>query len=104
MMGVNAPALVVVDDDERALDRTAEELRRRYAVDYRVVADRSPEAALAELERMATDGEDVAVVLADQWMDGLTGAELLGRVQRLHPNAKRGLLVDWGAWGDARTA
>src|SRR5205085_8478685 len=25
-------------------------------------------------------------------------------LQRLHPNAKRGLLVDWGAWGDARTA
>jgi thioredoxin reductase (NADPH) len=97
------PALVVVDDDERALQRTAEELRRRYASDYRVVAERSPEAALAELEQLAAAGKDVAVVLADQWMDGLTGAELLGRVPRLHPNAKRGLLVDWGAWGDART-
>jgi thioredoxin reductase (NADPH) len=103
-MEANAPALVVVDDDERALDRTAGELRRRYAADYRIVANHSPEAAFAELERMATDGEEVAVVLADQWMDGLTGAELLGRVQRLHPNARRGLLVDWGAWGDARTS
>jgi thioredoxin reductase (NADPH) len=35
---------------------------------------------------------------------GLSGTELLGCVQRLHPNAKRGLLVDWGAWADARTA
>jgi thioredoxin reductase (NADPH) len=103
-MEANAPALVVVDDDERALERTGDELRRRYAADYRVVTDRSPEAALAELEQMATDGEDVAVVLADQWMDGLTGVELLSRVQQLHPNAKRGLLVEWGAWGDARTA
>src|SRR5690349_5292493 len=71
-MEANAPALVVVDDDERALDRTGEELRRRYAADYRIVTDRSPEAALAELEQMAANGEDVAVVLADQWMDGLT--------------------------------
>ena len=102
-MDTDAPALVVVDDDERALDRTAEELGRRYAADYRIVACRSPEAALAELERMAADGEEVAVVLADQWMEGLTGSDLLGRLQRLHPNAKRGLLVDWGAWGDART-
>jgi thioredoxin reductase (NADPH) len=103
-MQANAPALVVVDDEVRALGRTAEELRRRYAADYRIVEHRSPETALAELERMAADREDVAVVLADQWMDGLTGTELLGRVQRLHPNAKRGLLVDWGAWGDARSA
>ena len=103
-MDADAPALVVVDDDARALDRTAEELRRRYAADYRIVAHRSPEAALAELERMAADCEEVAVVLADQWMEGLTGSDLLGRLQRLHPNAKRGLLVDWGAWGDARTA
>jgi thioredoxin reductase (NADPH) len=103
-MDTEAPALVVVDDDERALDRTAEELRRRYAADYRIVAERSPHAALAELERMAADRESVAVVLADQWMEGLTGAELLGRLHRLHPSAKRGLLVDWGAWGDARTA
>ena len=85
-----APALIVVDDDEVALERTAEELRRRYAADYRIVAEHSADTALAELERMAVAGEDVALVLADQWMPALTGAELLGRLQRLHPNTKPG--------------
>jgi thioredoxin reductase (NADPH) len=43
-------------------------------------------------------------VLADQWMPELTGAELLGRVSGLHPEAKRVLLVGWGDWGDEPTA
>ena len=103
-MEADAPALFVVDGDDDALDRTSEQLRRRFAADYRIVAARSAEAALADLERMAAEGEEVAVVLADQWLEGQSGTELLGRVQRLHPTAKRGLLVDWGAWADARTA
>jgi thioredoxin reductase (NADPH) len=40
----------------------------------------------------------VALVLADQEMAELPGAELLARVRRLHPPAKRGLLVHWGDW------
>lgn len=98
------PLLVAVVDDEAALARTEEELRRRYGADYRIVCERAPLAALRELEAAAASGEDVAVVLADQWMPDLTGEELLARVRRLHPDAKRGLLVDWGAWGDPPTA
>ncbi len=98
------PALVAVDDDAAALARIEDELRRRYAADYRVVCERSPVDALALLEAMSEAGEDVAVVLADQWMPEVTGRELLARVRRLHPHAKRGLLVDWGAWGDRPTA
>jgi thioredoxin reductase (NADPH) len=43
-------------------------------------------------------------VLADQWLVDLEGSALLDRVRDLHPHAKRALLVDWGAWGDPRTA
>ena len=39
-------------------------------------------------------------MLAGQWLDGTTGSELLGEVRRLHPHAKRGLLIAWGDWGD----
>ena len=53
---------------------------------------------------MQQAGDRVAVVLADQWMPGLTGPELLGRVPDLHPQAKRALLVGWGDWGDEPTA
>ena len=43
-------------------------------------------------------------MLADQWMPDLTGEELLARSKVLHPEAKRALLVDFGAWGERETA
>lgn len=96
--------LLAVDDDPAALERTAGELRRRYGSDYRVIAADDPAQALSELEAMRVREDAVAVVLADQWMPGRTGAELLARTAQLHPHAKRGLLVDWGAWADRATA
>jgi thioredoxin reductase (NADPH) len=38
-------------------------------------------------------GEEVAVVLSDQWMPGMSGTEFLTRARRLYPTAKRALLV-----------
>jgi thioredoxin reductase (NADPH) len=35
-------------------------------------------------------------VLADQWLPGATGAELLARVRQLHPAVRRALLISWG--------
>lgn len=96
--------LLAVDDDPSALERIARELERRYGDDYRVLCERSADAALAELERMRDTGEGVAVVLADQWMPEATGSDLLARVRQLHPQAKRGLLIEWGDWGDRPTA
>jgi thioredoxin reductase (NADPH) len=97
--------LLAVDDDAAALGRVAQELRRRYESDYRVVCERSPATALSALEAMRKSRHDVAVVLADQWLgEGLTGTEFLARVHPLYPDAKRALLVDWGAWGDRQTA
>jgi thioredoxin reductase (NADPH) len=98
------PVLFAVDDDREALARVVGELSRRYGDDYRVAAARSADAALAELEEMRDSGQPVAVVLADQWIDGDTGSEVLARVRALHPQAKRALLIDWGAWGDPATA
>ena len=34
---------------------------------------------------------------------GITGSELLDQAGRLHPHAKRGLLIAWGDWGDRAT-
>ena len=103
-MDADQPSLVVVDGDERELTRTAAELRRRYGSDYRIVAERSASVALGRLEAMVAASEPVAVVLADQWLPDLTGEEFLARVRDLHPHAKRGLLVPWGAWADPPTA
>jgi thioredoxin reductase (NADPH) len=97
-------ALLVVEDESapRALIRG--ELQRRYGGDYVVSCEGSALAALAKLERWRAAGEPVALVLSDQWMPDLTGEEFLARVKALFPDAKRALLVDFGAWGDRKTA
>jgi thioredoxin reductase (NADPH) len=98
------PVLLAADDDPAALERIERELTRRYASDYEIVCEPSAPRARARLERLRAAGADVALVLADQWMPDTTGSELLAKVRRLHPLAKRGLLIEWGAWGDRPTA
>jgi thioredoxin reductase (NADPH) len=98
------PVLLAVEEDPDALARVEQQLSRRYGGDYSVRAAASPEAALAAMEEMRAAGEQLALVLADHWLSGTTGAELLARVKALHPGAKRGLLIEWGAWGDSATA
>ena len=102
---MGTPVLLAVDSDERSLGRIESELRGRYAVDYRVIAEVSAAGALTTLRALRDKGEAVAVVLCDHWLPGETnGAELLAEARVLHPGVKRGLLIEWGAWGDRDTA
>ncbi len=96
--------LLAVEGDAAELERLDRELARRYAGDYRIICERSPGRALQTLEEAKRECDDVALVLAAQWMDELTGAELLAEVRQTHPTAKRALLIDWGGWGDRDTA
>src|SRR3712207_3842315 len=98
------PIMLVVEDESDARARIRGELERRYGSDYRVTCERSALGALAKLERWRAAGDPVALVLADQWMPDLTGEEFLARAKRLYPDAKRALLVNFGAWGDRETA
>ncbi len=98
-----APVLLAVDADSALVDVEGE-LRDRYANSYRVICTPSRDEALAILTRLSDAGEEVALVLAGQRLSETTGGELLERVHRLHPHAKRGLLVAWGEWGHQPTA
>jgi thioredoxin reductase (NADPH) len=98
------PVILAVDDEPEPLARIAEELTRRYGADYRVVCAGSGEEAATLLEDLRAGGSEVAVVLADQWLPGRTGADLLAHVGTVHRQAKRGLLIRWGDWADRRTA
>ena len=84
--------LLAVDDDPNALDRIEHELRQRYGSYYRVACEDSPEAGMRTLRELRAAGEDVAVVLADQWMPGMTGVEFLTHTRQLYPGAKRSCL------------
>ncbi|MDF2091169.1 FAD-dependent oxidoreductase [Knoellia sp. 3-2P3] len=98
------PLLLAVDADPEALSRIEAHLQRRFGADFRVRGEQTAAAALAQLEAARERGDPVATVLADQWLPDLPGAELLGRVRTMHPDARRALLVPWGAWSDRPTA
>jgi thioredoxin reductase (NADPH) len=98
------PVLVAVDDEADALGRIRHELRR-YEGSYTVVCESSPANAVSTLESLQQSGHEVALILSDQWMgEDLTGSEFLAGVRTTSPDAKRALLIDWGAWGDRQTA
>ncbi len=98
------PVILAVDDEPEALARIADELTRRFGADYRILCAGSGEAAVAILEDLRAEHAEVAVVLADQWLPGVSGTDLLAHVGDVHPEAKRGLLIRWGDWADRSTA
>jgi len=101
---VATPILFAVDENERLLRDIERELVDRYSRSYRIVCACSAGEAMAELRALKEAGEDVALVLAAQGCGEMRGAELLGRVRDLHDHAQRGLLIEWGSWGEAGTA
>ncbi len=87
--GGGLPVLFVVVRDRRALAVLVADLSRRFGHDFAVCGERGPRAAIATLERMAADGERVALMLVEG-----TAEQVLPRAHELHPRAKRVLLVD----------
>ena len=96
--------LLAVDEDGEALARIERELVRRYGIDYDVVVRGSSASARESLRELKARQVEVAVVLADHALSGVSGAELLAEVNELYPIAKRALLIDWGAWADPAAA
>ena len=92
------PIIMVVADQQPLLDGLAGDLERRFGGGYRILAERSPAAALATLERLAAEPDPVALVIAAREMAALDGLALLARAQELHPSAKRVLLEHRGEW------
>lgn len=100
---MSSPVLFVVDSPEDSLRAVERELADRYERSYRVVCARSVPEAEAELACLAANGEDVALVLAGESVEGGSGAELLAGVHEHHPQAQRGLLIDYDSWGTGPT-
>jgi thioredoxin reductase (NADPH) len=92
------PIILVVADHQPLLDGLAGDLERRFGGGYRILAERSPAAALATMERLATDPDPVALVIAARRMQDQDGLALLLRAHELLPSAKRVLLEHRGEW------
>jgi thioredoxin reductase (NADPH) len=99
----NKPVIMIVDDEPAPLAAMHEDLERRYGGDYRVVSHATPTSALEELEAIKAGGGQVALLIADQWMAGMTGVEFLQRAHEMHRSAQRALLVAWGDQSAAPT-
>jgi CheY-like chemotaxis protein len=69
---------------------------QRLALGDSWVASPSAEDALTRLAELLAQGSRVPLILADQWMPGVTGIEFLARATELDPTARRGLLISWG--------
>jgi thioredoxin reductase (NADPH) len=67
-----------------------------YGSYYRVACEDSPESGMRTLQALRAADKEVAVVLADQWMPGMTGVEFLTHTRPLYPGAKRALLFERG--------
>jgi thioredoxin reductase (NADPH) len=99
---VKQPVIFVVDDDPTARALTQRLLERRFGADYRIVAADDAESGLRRLAELAAAQAEVALVLADVSMAGMSGVEFLGRSADDHPTAERVVLVDWNELEPAR--
>jgi thioredoxin reductase (NADPH) len=88
--------ILIVDDEPTALASMLDALTRRFGGDFRVEPHLSARSALDAVSRHKADGDEIALVIADQWMPEMTGNEFLGQVRAIEPTAKRALLVSWG--------
>src|SRR4051794_11240151 len=98
------PLLLAVDVDPVHLDRIEGELARAFGGDFRVRGELSAEDATRTLQGAHERGDPVAVVLVDDALPDGARAELFVETRRMHPDARRALLVHWGAWADRGSA
>src|SRR5262249_44406242 len=97
-------AVVAVSQDPVGLDALRVQLVERYGHDYRIECLADPDDALALLETLAGDGVEVALLLAAESTGEAASDALFDAAHRLHPQAKRAILVSTSAWTDPQTA
>jgi thioredoxin reductase (NADPH) len=95
------PAILAVDDEPAVLAAVARDLRRRFGEGYRILRSTSGQEALDLLRDLVARGDQVALLVADQRMPGLSGTDFLVQARQLVPGAKRVLLT---AYADTEAA
>jgi thioredoxin reductase (NADPH) len=90
---VTKPVLLAVDDDPQVRAAVRGDLQARYARDYRIVVAEDGTAALEVVRELQRRGEQVALLLVDERMPGLTGSEFLVQAREHQPDAKKVLLT-----------
>ncbi|HWT91792.1 MAG TPA: FAD-dependent oxidoreductase [Solirubrobacteraceae bacterium] len=95
------PAIVAVDDEPAVLAAVARDLRRGFGERYRILRAGSGQQALDLVKELRTRGDQVALLIADQRMPGMSGTDYLVEARKIVPDAKRVLLT---AYADTEAA
>ncbi len=102
--GGNGAVLLVCAAAEGARTAVVEQLSERFGARYRV-EDAASVTEAADLLRAARErGAPVAVLLADDATPVAEGRSVFQLARDLFPDVRRGLLVEFGAWGDSGMA
>lgn len=98
------PILLAVVADPQQLDRVEDELQQDFGSEFRIRGERTHADAVRLLEQAQEQDQRVAVALVDYALAEDERSDLLERVRSMHPDARRAMLVEWGAWADRETA
>ncbi len=98
------PLILAIDVTPEKLDRIEGELQHGFGGEFRVRGEASAEAAINSLELAHAQSQRVAVVLVDHALPDDVRKDVLARARALHPDARRALLIEWGAWADRSIA
>ncbi len=98
------PLLLAVDADARQLGRIETELQRAFGADFRVRGELRCDDGVRTLQGARDRNESVAVVLVDDGFPEEERSQVFATARTLHPDARRALLVPWGAWAEQESA
>ena len=85
--------ILCVDDEEGVLNALRQQLGARFGHECDIATASSGIDALELFEELERDGEEVAVIIADQIMPGMKGVDLLEQVDRRSPTTTKILLT-----------
>ena len=88
-----AAIILTVDDDIAVSQAITRDLRARYGEKYRVARATSGAEALTALHEFARRDQQVAMIVSDHRMPGMTGIELLEQAKEIAAGAKLVLLT-----------
>ncbi len=94
MPNAHHPVIFVIDDDRKVAETLRGDLGRRFGRDFRLIAETSADSGLVTLQELEQAGTLVALLIADHDMAEMAGVDFLAAAHRLHPLAKRVLLVE----------
>ncbi len=87
------PVILCVDDEKIILDSLEEQINARLGEEFDVEVAESGEEGLEIIEELEEEGRELAVVISDQLMPGMKGADFLIKVHERNKDALKILLT-----------